>query len=213
MRRPLLLGGALTCCLVAAGQAQDAVPDLTGTWRYNAGASGVGGAGGDDSTTGALGGFGAPGRQPLGGIGAAGPPIGGRMGPVDPDARLFVCYSDVVFRRGAVTSLRDAVGDVVIAVDSTWRARYDARGRLDLESAEKVRLRSDAVLEVGAGVETGPWSVDLYVKNLFDVRGQLSKGIQCREEVCGDSIDGTASGIAIPAHVRNGPAPSSLAAS
>jgi choline kinase len=74
--------------------------------------------------------------------------------PVDPDARLFVCYSDVVFRRGAVTSLRDAVGDVVIAVDSTWRARYDARGRLDLESAEKVRLRSDAVLEVGAGVET-----------------------------------------------------------
>ncbi|HEY0629334.1 MAG TPA: TonB-dependent receptor [Sphingomicrobium sp.] len=55
-------------------------------------------------------------------------------------------------------------------------------------------LDSFTEVDLGAGVETGPWSVDLYVKNLFDVRGQLSKGIQCREEVCGDSIDGTAIG-------------------
>ena len=54
-------------------------------------------------------------------------------------------------------------------------------------------LDSYTEVDLGAGVEKGPWSVDLYVKNLFDVRGQLSKGIQCREEVCGDSIDGTAS--------------------
>jgi outer membrane receptor protein involved in Fe transport len=54
-------------------------------------------------------------------------------------------------------------------------------------------LDSFAEVDLGAGIEKGPWSVDLYVKNLFDVRGQLSKGIQCREEVCGDSIDGTAS--------------------
>ena len=54
-------------------------------------------------------------------------------------------------------------------------------------------LDAYTAVDLGAGVETGPWSVDLYVKNLFDVRGQLSKGIQCREEVCGDSIDGTAS--------------------
>ena len=38
---------------------------------------------------------------------------------------------------------------------------------------------------IGAGIEKGP-GTRLYVKNLFDVRGQLSKGIQCREEVCGD---------------------------
>ena len=55
-------------------------------------------------------------------------------------------------------------------------------------------LDSYAEVDLGAGVETGPWSVDLYVKNLFDVRGQLSKGIQCREEVCGDQLGDTLSG-------------------
>jgi outer membrane receptor protein involved in Fe transport len=55
-------------------------------------------------------------------------------------------------------------------------------------------LDSYTEVDLGAGVETGPWSVDLYVKNLFDVRGQLSKGIQCREEICGDSFDTTAFG-------------------
>ena len=52
-------------------------------------------------------------------------------------------------------------------------------------------LKSYAQVDIGAGLEKGPWNVDLYVKNLFDVRGQLSKNIQCREEVCGDSIDAT----------------------
>ena len=52
-------------------------------------------------------------------------------------------------------------------------------------------MKSYAEVDLGAGVETGPWSFDLYVKNLFDVRGQLSKGIQCREEICGDPFDTT----------------------
>jgi iron complex outermembrane recepter protein len=54
-------------------------------------------------------------------------------------------------------------------------------------------LKSYAEADVSAGIDKGLWSVDLFVKNLFDVRGQLSKGIQCREEVCGDQPDGTAS--------------------
>ena len=73
---------------------------------------------------------------------------------------------------------------------------YEGKRRRDLRpSINEIygNLDSYAEVDLGAGVETGPWSVDLYVKNLFDVRGQLSKGIQCREEVCGDSIDGTAS--------------------
>jgi outer membrane receptor protein involved in Fe transport len=49
-------------------------------------------------------------------------------------------------------------------------------------------------MDVSTGVEKGPWSVDLFVKNLFDTRGQLSKSIQCREEVCGDSIGATTIG-------------------
>jgi outer membrane receptor protein involved in Fe transport len=73
---------------------------------------------------------------------------------------------------------------------------YEGKRKRDLRPGiNDIYGNLDAYTEVdlGAGVETGPWSVDLYVKNLFDVRGQLSKGIQCREEVCGDSIDGTAS--------------------
>jgi outer membrane receptor protein involved in Fe transport len=55
-------------------------------------------------------------------------------------------------------------------------------------------LDSFTEVDLGAGVETGPWSADLYVKNLFDVRGQLSKGIQCREEICGDALGETLNG-------------------
>ena len=77
---------------------------------------------------------------------------------------------------------------------------YEGKRKRDLRpSINEIygNLDSFTEVDVGAGIETGPWSVDLYVKNLFDVRGQLSKGIQCREEVCGDSIDGTASDGAI----------------
>ncbi|MCL6682911.1 TonB-dependent receptor [Sphingomonas alba] len=55
-------------------------------------------------------------------------------------------------------------------------------------------LNSYAEVDISAGLDKGPWSVDLFAKNLFDVRGQLSKGIQCREEICGDPFGETASG-------------------
>ena len=55
-------------------------------------------------------------------------------------------------------------------------------------------LKSYAETDVSAGLDKGSWSVYLFVKNLFDARGQLSKGIQCREEVCGDPFGDTANG-------------------
>jgi outer membrane receptor protein involved in Fe transport len=74
---------------------------------------------------------------------------------------------------------------------------YEGKRRRDLRpDINEIygKLASYTEVDLGAGVETGPWSVDLYVKNLFDVRGQLSKGIQCREEICGDPFDTTAFG-------------------
>ena len=74
---------------------------------------------------------------------------------------------------------------------------YEGKRRRDLRpDINEIygNLASYTEVDLGAGVETGPWSVDLYVKNLFDVRGQLSKGIQCREEICGDPFDTTAFG-------------------
>lgn len=55
-------------------------------------------------------------------------------------------------------------------------------------------LKSYAEVDISAGIEKGPWSISLFAKNLFDVRGQLSKGIQCREEVCGDQLGTTSIG-------------------
>ncbi len=74
---------------------------------------------------------------------------------------------------------------------------YEGKRKRDLRpgiNAIYGNLDSYTEVDLGAGVETGPWSVDLYVKNLFDVRGQLSKGIPCREEVCGDQLGDTLSG-------------------
>jgi len=55
-------------------------------------------------------------------------------------------------------------------------------------------LDSYSQVDLGAGVQSGPWSVDLYIKNLFDTRGEITKSIQCIELVCGDPTGATAIG-------------------
>jgi iron complex outermembrane recepter protein len=61
--------------------------------------------------------------------------------------------------------------------------RQDLR---DLENSILGNLDSYALVDTSVGAEKGPWSVDLYVKNLFDVRGQITKGVSCLETICGD---------------------------
>jgi outer membrane receptor protein involved in Fe transport len=76
-------------------------------------------------------------------------------------------------------------------------ATYEGTRRRDLRPGINDiygNLKSYAEVDLASGIDTGPWSLDLYIKNLFDARGQLSKGIQCREEVCGDSVDATVEG-------------------
>ena len=51
-----------------------------------------------------------------------------------------------------------------------------------------------ALVDAAAGIERGPWRGELYVKNLFDARGEISKSIQCVEAVCGDPFGQTAVG-------------------
>lgn len=73
------------------------------------------------------------------------------LAPLDPARATFVSYSDVVFRRAAVAAVSEADGDVVMAVDSRWRDRYDGRGQNDLDRAETVALRGRDVVAVGPG--------------------------------------------------------------
>ena len=45
--------------------------------------------------------------------------------------------------------------------------------------------------DVSTGLKSGPWTGELYVRNLFDKRGIESKAIQCSETTCGDPGDAT----------------------
>jgi len=76
------------------------------------------------------------------------------LAPVDVRRDVYVTYSDVVFRRRAVEALRASAGEVVLAVDSRWRERYDGRSRRDLDRAEKVRRSGRRVLDLGPHLGT-----------------------------------------------------------
>ena len=74
---------------------------------------------------------------------------------------------------------------------------YEGKRRRDLRPGVNDifgNMKAYAETDISAGLDKGPWSLDLFVKNLFDARGQLSKGIQCREEVCGDQNGETLNG-------------------
>ncbi|WP_246450243.1 TonB-dependent receptor [Sphingomonas rhizophila] len=62
--------------------------------------------------------------------------------------------------------------------------------------AQPIYGRMDAYTEVDAstGLKFGPWTTELYVKNLFDSRGVTSKALQCAEGTCGDPDGVTAIG-------------------
>jgi len=77
-------------------------------------------------------------------------PVGSLLAaPIGGDATTYVCYADIVFSRDVVERMQAARGDVVIAVDRSWRRRYADRPADDMRIAEKVRLRGDVVVDVG----------------------------------------------------------------
>ncbi len=65
---------------------------------------------------------------------------------------------------------------------------YEGSRRRDLRLFENSiygNMKAYATVDLAAGIDKGQWSVDLFAKNLFDKRGQVTKGIQCVEAVCG----------------------------
>ncbi len=74
---------------------------------------------------------------------------------------------------------------------------YEGKRRRDLRTFENAiygDLRAYTQVDIATGLDKGPWSLDLFAKNLFDVRGQESKSIQCLESTCGDPGGLTARG-------------------
>ena len=56
----------------------------------------------------------------------------------------YVSYTDIAYRASLIQKMDKQKGDIVIAVDSRWRTRYDGRPHSALVSAEKVNLHKKA---------------------------------------------------------------------
>jgi hypothetical protein len=134
MRCSLPLASLVALILVAVPSAQ-APPDLTGTWRYNAEASDVGGAGGDDGMP-PLGGLGMPGRQPLGGFGTPGGMASPGGGPMDPEARKqrMALVSELLEPARRVTIAQDA-SSVTFTYPDGRAVRYRTNGKAEKHQA------------------------------------------------------------------------------
>jgi len=73
--------------------------------------------------------------------------------PRDESCR-FVCYSDIVFRPKLVREMDVAGADLVLAIDTSWRTRYEGRSGEDLDLAEKIEFDGDRLVGIGRRVAT-----------------------------------------------------------
>ena len=67
--------------------------------------------------------------------------------PLPDDSEVYVCYADTIFESDAVERLHHNGADVTIAIDTTWRNRYQGRDTASLERAEKVKLTDNGSLD------------------------------------------------------------------
>jgi len=63
-------------------------------------------------------------------------------------------------------------------------------------------LRPTNIVDFSTGARSDDWTVELFVRNVFDARGALGSAIQCNEMVCGDPLGATAIGPKIYTYVN-----------
>ena len=76
-------------------------------------------------------------------------------------------------------------------------ASYEGKRRRDLRVIENSiygNMKAYTEVDFSGGLDKGSWSIDLFMKNAFDTRGEIAKSIQCLETVCGDPGGVTAIG-------------------
>ncbi len=74
---------------------------------------------------------------------------------------------------------------------------YEGNRRRDLRDFENSlygNMKAYTLIDAATGIDFGRWNAQLYVKNLFDTRGQITRNIQCVETTCGDPDNLTAIG-------------------
>jgi len=67
--------------------------------------------------------------------------------------QLVVSYSDILYRSETVERLIEESADIVVAVDSYWKERYQGRSREDLSSCEKVHLAEKVITRLGSDLD------------------------------------------------------------
>ena len=66
---------------------------------------------------------------------------------------------------------------------------YEGKRRRDLRDVENAiygNMAGYAQTDASTGLTFGRWKTELFVKNLFDKRCEISKSVQCNEKICGD---------------------------
>ena len=69
------------------------------------------------------------------------------------------------------------------AAFGTGRRRSDLR---DLENGILGDIPGYGTVDLSAGMKFNPWSLDVYLKNAFDNRGQIARYAECQAAICGD---------------------------
>jgi outer membrane receptor protein involved in Fe transport len=91
--------------------------------------------------------------------------------------------------------------------EAYWQASFFHVGKRKTD----LRTFEDGVLgdmpaynltDLSVGIKKNSWSLDFYVKNAFDQRGQISRFTTCAEAVCGNAAGGTV--FPVPPQYANG---------
>jgi outer membrane receptor protein involved in Fe transport len=75
---------------------------------------------------------------------------------------------------------------------------YQTRNHVGLRTADNQQLGSMpayATVDLTAGIEKNNLSLELYVKNLFDERGQVNRYTSCTTSICTAIVPGIPQGI------------------
>ena len=84
----------------------------------------------------------------------------------------FVCaYSDILFRDTVVRRALAHPGDMVLCVDTDWRARYGARSQHPEDDAEKVTADGDRVRAIDRDITVGEAAGEYIGVAKFSARG------------------------------------------
>lgn len=65
----------------------------------------------------------------------------------------YVCYGDVIVRNSIIKNIEKETSDIVVAIDSNWKIRYERRTKQDLVQAEKVLCKDGYILDISNELE------------------------------------------------------------